>query len=58
MIAINVETSSHSGMPGNPSVTAALNTNATLIASEINVIIPGSRSRNSRSPPRTKTDPP
>jgi 2,4-dienoyl-CoA reductase-like NADH-dependent reductase (Old Yellow Enzyme family) len=39
-------------------VSARLKKNATLIASEISVIIPGRRSRSSRMPPARNTHPP
>ncbi len=51
MMVTSVASSSHSGMPGYPNVTAALKTNATVMASAISVIIPGSRSRSSRQAP-------
>ena len=49
--ATSVASSSQSGIPGAPRVTAALNTKATLIAREISVIMPGSWARNSRIAP-------
>jgi len=58
MIVTSVVSSSHSGMPGNPNVTAALKTNATEIASAMSVIMPGSRSFSSRIAPWMKTRPP
>lgn len=61
-MATSVASSSQRGIPGKPSVTAALKTNATVIAREMSVIIPGSRPRSSPMapfrngcPPYTKT---
>src|SRR2546423_9289459 len=58
MIVTNVASSSQSGIPANPNVTATLKTNATEIASAIRVIIPGDRSRISLMPPLMKGVPP
>ena len=58
MIVTRVASSHHSASPGYPSVTARLKKKATLIAREISVIIPGSRSRSSRTPAARKTQPP
>ena len=58
MIVTRVASSHHRSEPGNPKVTARLNTNATLIASEISVIIPGRRSRISPTAPLINTQPP
>ena len=58
MIVTSVASSSQSGMPRKPRVTARLKTNATVIASEMSVIIPGSRSFSSRAAPCRKTQPP
>ncbi len=58
MMVTSVASSHHSGMPGKPSVTARLNRNATVMASEISVIIPGSLRRTSPMALRTKTQPP
>lgn len=54
----SVASSSQSGIPGNPNVTAVLKTNATEIASAISVIIPGRRSRSSCTAPCKKGRPP
>ena len=58
MIVTSDASSSHSGMPGKPNVTATLNPNATVMASEISVIMPGVRSRSSRAAPCRNTQPP
>jgi hypothetical protein len=58
MIVTSVDNSSHSGMPGYPSATAALKRNATEMARAMRVIIPGRRSRSSRIAPWTNTKPP
>src|SRR4029453_10326953 len=50
MIVTSVASSSQSGVPAKPSVTAALNPNATQMASEMSVIMPGSRAPS--LPPR------
>lgn len=44
----SVASSHHSGIPSQPSATAALYPNATVIASAIRIIMPGSRSWISR----------
>lgn len=54
----SVESSSHSGIPGYPMVTARLKTKATPMASAMSVIIPGSRARTSRAAPSTNGHPP
>ena len=43
-MVISVASSHQRSMPGAPKVTARLNAKATVMASEISVIIPGSRS--------------
>src|SRR4051794_9542705 len=58
MIVTSVASSHHRSEPGNPKVTARLNPNATMIASEMSVIIPGRRSRSSATAPRMNTEPP
>src|SRR6478672_5660993 len=58
MMVMSVASSHHRSIPGTPRVTARLNANATVMASEISVIIPGSRSRISCTAPRKKTKPP
>ncbi len=58
MTVTSVASSSQSGIPGYPSVTATLKTKATVMASEMSVIIPGSRLRSSRAAPWRKTRPP
>ena len=58
MTVTSVASSHHKSDPGKPSVTARLNTNATLIASEMSVIIPGNRSRISLTAPWMNTQPP
>jgi hypothetical protein len=54
----SVASSSQSGVPGYPRVTAALNTKATVMPSEMRVIIPGKRSLSSRAAPCRNTRPP
>ena len=58
MIVTSDDSSHQSGIPGAPKLTAALNTNATEMASEMSVIIPGLRSCSSCQAPCTKTQPP
>jgi hypothetical protein len=58
MIVTSVASSHQRASPGYPSVTARLKKNATLIAREISVIMPGSRSRSSRIAPPMNTQPP
>ena len=58
MIVTNVASSHHRSEPGKPNVTARLNPNATVIASEMSVIMPGKRSRSSVIAPRMNTQPP
>ena len=58
MIVTSVASSHHNAIARKPSVTARLNTKATVIASEISVIIPGRRSRSSPAAPFRKTQPP
>jgi len=48
MMVTSVASSHHSGIPSQPSATAALYPNATVIASAIRIIMPGSRSWISR----------
>ena len=58
MMVTSVASSHQSDSPGYPSATARLKKKATLIAKEMSVIIPGRRSRSSRSPPARNTQPP
>ena len=58
MIVTSVASSHQSGSPSQPSVTAMLYKNATVMAREISVIIPGSRAFSSPSAPLRKTSPP
>ena len=58
MIVTSEASSHHNASPGYPSDTARLKTNATVIAREIRVIIPGLLSRSSCNPPLTNTNPP
>ena len=58
MIVTSDESSHHSGIASKPSVTATLNTKATVIAREMSVIIPGVLSAISPHAPFTKIHPP
>src|SRR5439155_24651268 len=58
IIVTSVASSHQRSEPGKPIVTARLNTNATLIASEMSVIIPGNRPRISPMAPLMNTQPP
>jgi hypothetical protein len=58
MLVMTVARSPEISTSNSPSVPAQLVTNATTIASEIRVIIPGCRSRSSDWAPRRKTSPP
>jgi hypothetical protein len=58
MMVTSVASSSQRGIPGNPNVTATLNTIATEMASAISVIIPGRRSRSSLIAPLMNGVPP
>jgi hypothetical protein len=58
MIVTRVASSHQRSVPGKPSVTARLNTNATVMASAMSVIMPGRRSASSPAAPLTKTQPP
>ncbi len=58
MTVISVASSHQISTSNRPSVPAHEVTNATMIASEIRVIIPGLRSANSPWAPRMKTNPP
>ena len=54
----SVASSSHSGIPGKPNVTATLNAKATEIASAMSVIMPGVRARSSLMAPCRNGQPP
>jgi hypothetical protein len=58
MTVTRVASSSQRGIPGYPAVTATLNPKATVMASAMSVIIPGSLARNSRKAPWRKVQPP